>query len=106
MLKIDEQLLVAALKKEKPTMPKTWAARYAAQLIRTTDERLERNVLEWIQGAPLSDLSYTATNGEMFSITSLMASEENYTFVEALEVMNMFFKDEAAARGMMARIYM
>lgn len=106
MLKIDEKLLVPALKKEKPSMPANWAARYAAQMVRTTDARLEPNVLEWLRGAPLTDLRFTGSSGEAYSIVSLLASGQGFSFLDALEIMNLFFTDEKAARGLMTRIYM
>lgn len=106
MLKINENLLISSLKKAKPTMPANWAARYAAQMIQNTDARLEPNVIEWLHGKPLTDLRFPANNGESFSISSLLSSGQGFDFLEALEIMNLFFTDERAARGLMVRVYM
>lgn len=106
MLRIDESLLIDALKKEKPMMPANWAARYAPKMIARIDSRLEQNVLEWMQSQPLTDISFEVSNGERFSIASVMAYEPGFSFLDAMEIMNLFFTDEKAARGMMNRVYM
>lgn len=105
MLKnVDESRLAARLHQCYPNMGKVWSQEHAKYIIETTDPRLEVDVDDWASGRVLNDTCFHAMNGQQYSIARILRTRQNDDFVGALQVMNLFFKDEKRAIGRIERL--
>lgn len=88
MLNIEKEPLAAALQRALPGLEAKHAMYYAAEVIASTDYRLEQNVLEWIQNQPISDIWV-----DKYCINAIMAIRGDGDFLDALEAMNLYLQD-------------
>ena len=91
MLNINKNDLKVAIKNSYPFISDTQAEKQAETLICTTNERLKKNLSEWINGQPISDIWI----GE-YCINAIMSIRRDKDFLSALEAMNLYLKDEEA----------
>ena len=88
MLSIQTELLAAAIQGSVPQLDRNHAATLAAELITSTDRRLEQNVLEWIHNQPISDIWV-----DKYCINAILAIRGDGDFLDALEAMNLYLQD-------------
>ena len=77
--------LAAAIRRTIPDMEARLCEDYAARLIRETDGRLEENVLQWISGAPLTDIWICG-----YCVGLVMQIQGRQDFLGALEALNCY----------------
>lgn len=89
MIKADKTCFVQAIIRQYPEMDRQWCEDYAERLIAETDPRLEKNVLQWINGEPLEDIWI-----DKYCIGFVMELRGNQDFPGALEAMNLYLQDK------------
>lgn len=98
MLKnVNRDALAARLRERYAAMGEQWSQKYADHILLNTRPELERSVIEWAEGRPLSDIRFPAEDGGEYGVVQVMRRRNNDDFVGALQVMNLFFEDEAKA---------
>ena len=98
MLKnVDENALTCRLRQSYPSMGETWSHEHARYIMETTDPRLETDVADWAAGRPINDTHFRAVDGNDYGIARIMATWHNEDFVGALQIMNLFFRNEKRA---------
>lgn len=104
MLKnVNESRLALRLSQCYPSMGEMWSQEHAKYIIETTDPRLEADVDDWASGRTLNDTCFHASDGREYGIARIMQTRQNDDFVGALQIMNLFFKDEKRAIGRIER---
>ena len=94
MLSIDINRFADALQREMPAMPRQTAISRASALINETDSRLEENVLQWIEGKPISDLWVGK-----YSINAILELRRSRDFLDALDAINLYLRDPKAGEA-------
>ena len=91
MLNIDPKSFAEALRRELPGLSADAAMFRASVLIRETDSRLELNVQQWIDQAPITDCWVGK-----YCVNAIMAIQNSTDFIDALEIMNLYLQDPTA----------
>ncbi len=86
----DIRALTEAILTTAPQMSAELCGGYAERLISETDERLEINVRQWMDGEPLTDVWIGG-----YCIGMVMQIRGNKDFLGALDAMNAYAKDPA-----------
>lgn len=89
MLQIEKSSLSQAIKRCHPEMDETWCGDYAERLIKETDARLEKNVIQWMKGEVIEDIWI-----DKYCIGFIMELRQNQDFLGALEAMNLYVQDK------------
>ena len=88
MLNVHEGELAAVLQQRIPGMDPAFAAIRAQDLIADTDQRLEQNLQQWMEGKALSD-DWVGK----YCINAILAIRGDRDFLSALEAMNLYLQN-------------
>ena len=88
MLNVHEGELAAVLQQKIPGMDAAFAVIRARELIADTDERLERNLRQWMEGKTISD-DWVGK----YCINAILAIRGDRDFLGALEAMNLYLQN-------------
>lgn len=91
MIEVNRDKLIEAIKRTYPLMKEEKASAKADAIISATDERLVRNVAEWMAGDELTDIWVGK-----YCINAIMSIRGDKDFISALDAMNLYIEDEAA----------
>ena len=88
-MNIEKTVLVEAIKKHNELVDDYYAEMMANKIIAEGDDRLLRNLNEWINDEPISDLWIGK-----YCVNAIMAIRGDKDFLDAFLSMNLYLKDE------------
>ena len=91
MVKIDKEKVLHAIRRDNPLMKADVLEKVAIIILENTDSRLEQNVIEWCDGAAVTDIWIGK-----YCINAIMSIRGDNDFIGALEAMNLYLQDENA----------
>ena len=98
MLKLPVQNLADAIRRNIPSMSVDSAMKMAGDIVRDTDERLENNVAQWMEGEPLTDDWV-----DKYCIGAILAIRGDTDFLDALRAMSRYIEDPVAGEHLIWR---
>lgn len=97
--KIDRERLYQTLRAEIPGMEDRWYRDRSDQILRDTDERLERNLEEWLSGSPLSDIWI----GD-YCVGMVLTIRGSTDVLSALEALSVYARDPERGERLIWRV--
>lgn len=91
MINVSTERIITAIRRDSSLIKEKPAEELAKRIQNTTDPRLEKNVLEWIEGKNITDIWVGR-----YCINAIMSIRGDRDFVDALEAMNLYLSDEKA----------
>lgn len=91
MINVSTERIITAIRRDSPLIKEKSATALAERVRDTTDSRLEKNVLEWIEGENITDIWIGR-----YCINAIMSMRGDRDFIDALEAMNLYLSDEKA----------
>lgn len=87
---IEKDSLIEAIQFHNKRISYFDAERIAEEVLKNTDERLEQNLREWINGEQITDIWIGK-----YCVNAIMAIREDNDFLDALNSMSLYLKNEA-----------
>lgn len=91
MIKVDKERVLQAIRRDNLLMKAEVMEKVADTILEHTDPRLEQNVIEWCDGAAITDIWIGK-----YCINAIMSIRGDKDFIGALEAMNLYLQDEDA----------
>jgi predicted house-cleaning noncanonical NTP pyrophosphatase (MazG superfamily) len=88
-MNIDKAIIIEAIKSHNELVTDHYAEVMAEKIVNELDERLEKNLVEWINDEEISDL-WIGT----YCVNAIMAIRGDNNFLDALLTMNLYLQDE------------
>ena len=102
---IERDELAKRIRKERMYVTERASVMQAERLIERIDDKLEINVLEWMNSMPLSPVVCQGKDGCIYTIEQILGEYKGHDLLSALESMNELFLKLPDAELRLRRMY-